>query len=157
MEKIRMFGKDGIGTEWCSGCDTEFDAPFANSVCPSCGEVQFGCNMCPLNYTCDSDPDRQETKAVCGGKNCPIPPFRIYAVFSRKELESLPEQYRYEYEAKKGYFHLLIRDRLETIYTCRKIAGLTTIDMREWREADDKEKKKLLAKTPKITAIDYNP
>lgn len=125
--KLNIFVNPDYGDEGCPGCGCDFVAPFSLSVCRHCGMVSMGCNMCPLDkFKC------------CGTANCPINGHvELYAIFTKKEFESLPDAYRIEAPAKKASFSILmVRNRLVHIYSERAIVGFTTIDMGKWRNGD---------------------
>ena len=49
---------------------------------------------------------------------------------------------------KASYIHVLLRDRVEAIYSERAVVGITTIDMHEWRRGNTN-----LRSTPKLYEI----
>jgi hypothetical protein len=73
----------------------------------------------------------------------------LYAIYSKKEFDSLPEDYQGLVSAKRNsYMNLLLQDRLVPVYTSRRVVGITTIDMDKWRRGE-----RDLAGTPTILNI----
>jgi len=136
--KLKVYQNDSIGDELCPVCGEEFSAPFSMTACSHCGFISMGCNMCPLDYNSQSHPD---LTAHCGGKACPLyhPVQNLYAIFSQAEFDRLPDAYRGEVSVKRNsYMNLLLQDRIVPVYTSRRIVGITTIDMDEWRKGNRK-------------------
>lgn len=146
--KLRIYQNEDFGVEVCPACCSEFSSPYSMTACEHCGYISFGCNMCPLDY---SQQTNKTLKATCNRAGCPAkhPVENLYAIYSRKEFDSLPEAYRGHVVAKrKSYMHLLLNDRVVPIYTTRRVVGITTIDMYEWRKGNKK-----LTGTPTIYNI----
>lgn len=125
--KLKIFANPDYGDEGCPGCGCDFVAPFSLSVCRNCGMVSMGCNMCPLNkFEC------------CGTAKCPIKGHvDLYAIFTKKEFETLPDAYKIKAPAKQASFSILmVNSRLVHIYSERALVGFTTIDMHNWRKGD---------------------
>lgn len=126
-KKLNIFANPDYGAELCPVCSCEFTAPFGLAVCRTCGFVSWGCNMCPLDkFKC------------CGSKQCPIKHnFALYAVFSQKEFDSLPDGYKiYDPTPRNNYAILMVVNRVSHIYTERRLVGFTTIDLEEWRKGN---------------------
>jgi hypothetical protein len=103
--------------------------------------VSMGCNMCPLNkFEC------------CGTAKCPINKHvELYAIFTKKEFDTLPDAYKIKAPAKKASFSILmVNSRLVHIYSERALAGFTTIDMEKWRSGDHE-----LKGTPEVAEITF--
>ena len=134
--KLKVYQNDSIGDECCPVCGSEFPAPFSLTACSTCGFISFGCNMCPLDYNRRKHPD---LTAVCEGKACPVyhPVTNLYAIYSKRVWDMLPEEYKGHVTAKpRSYIHLLLQDRVVPIYTSRHVYGITTIDMLKWNNGD---------------------
>lgn len=134
--KLWVYQPADFGENPCGVCSHAYDAPFSLAVCPNCGHIEFGCDLCPLNY---SGRPNCHFKAVCDGKNCPAQGFHdLYAIFDKKELESLPPEYvgMMVSEKRSNYIRIMLDDRIHTIYSERKVVGITTIDMHEWRKGN---------------------
>lgn len=134
--KLKVYQNDSIGDECCPACGAEFPAPFSLTACSNCGFISFGCNMCPLDYNRRKHPD---LTAVCNGTACPVyhPVSNLYAIYSKKEFDSLPAEYQGRVSTKRNsYMNLLLQDRLVPVYTSRRVVGITTIDMDKWRNGE---------------------
>ena len=139
--KLNIFVNPEHGDEGCPGCGLDFVAPFSLSVCRHCGMVSMGCNMCPLNYF-----------ECCGTTKCPIHNHvDLYAIFTKKEFETLPDAYKIEAPAEKEKFSILmVNNRLVHIYSERALVGFTTIDMHEWRNGNH-----ALKGIPKVSEVTF--
>ena len=142
MDKLKIFANPDYGDEMCPVCTCEFTAPFGLAVCRTCGFVSWGCNMCPLD----------KSKCCGDSKKCPINHnFELYAVFSQKKFDSLPDGYKISVPTKAtNYAILMVRNRVSHIYTERRLVGFTTIDLDEWRKGNHS-----LDKVPKIEEITF--
>jgi len=123
----------------CPVCDEEFNSRFGQCVCEHCGYISAGCDACP--------------QEVCGAVSCDKCPVAMphiqYGIFTKKEYDSLPEEYKGLVSHSAGeWFAVLVADRVHHIYSSRKVVGVTTIDMQKWREGD-----RDLADTPKLLDV----
>lgn len=124
-KSVRIIYNDDYGDESCPVCGQEFVAPFSHAVCRHCGFISWGCSLCP-------------TRSHCYTETCPIERVAdLYGIFTREEFDELPADYKYGCEIpQKTHFNLLTGNKLLSIYTERSIVGVTTIDMKAWRNGN---------------------
>lgn len=130
--------EDGF-SDVCPSCDTSFSSQFGQCVCSHCGFISAGCDACP-----------GESNDHIDCSKCPVSmPIRLYGIFNKKEFNSLPNEYKGTvYHKANQWFMVLVNNRVYHIYSERKVIGVTTIDMDEWRKGNHS-----LSKTPTIQDI----
>lgn len=130
---------DDAFSDICPSCNTSFSSQFGQCVCSHCGFISAGCDACP-----------GESNSHIDCSKCPVSiPISLYGIFTQKEFNSLPIEYRGSvYHKANHWFSILINNRVYHIYSERKVIGVTTIDMEEWRKGNH-----ALSKTPTIEDI----
>lgn len=114
-------------TDICPDCNNSFSSQFGQCVCSHCGSISAGCDACP---------GESNNRIDCS--KCPVSiPVRLYGIFKQKEFDSLPDAYKGAVSHKaNNWFIVLINNRVHHIYSERKVVGITTIDMDQWRKGN---------------------
>lgn len=111
----------------CPSCNHSFSSQFGQCVCSHCGCIINGCDACP-----------GESNDHIDCSKCPVSmPILLYGIFTKKEFDSLPNDYKgLVYHKARKWFIILVNNRVYHIYSERKVIGVTTIDMEEWRKGN---------------------